>query len=139
MEKSQKVGAQIYAYSICIVAVITFPISVTTIVNAFMDLQDPIHVFGWAPGGPSLASYENYKMDILKSSQKGDGSVQTSYIPDDQTLRAMYEAARADRIQSVKHQSNKSIIVGSLLIFICAILFVTHWRWVRKLNKLAVS
>jgi hypothetical protein len=139
MEKSQKVGAQIYAYSICIVAVITFLISVTTLVNALIDLQDPLHVFGWAPGGPSLASYENYKMDILKSSQKGDESVQTSYVPDDQTLRAMYEAAKADRIQSVKHQSNKSIIVGSLLIFICVILFVTHWRWVRKLNKLAVS
>jgi hypothetical protein len=139
MEKSQKVGAQIYAYSVCIVALITFLISVTTLVNAFIDLQDPLHVFGWAPGGPSLASYENYKMDILKSSQKGNESLQASYVPDDQTLRAMYEAARADRIQSVKHQSNKSIIVGSLLIFICVILFVTHWRWVRKLNKLVVS
>jgi hypothetical protein len=139
MEKSQKVGAQIYAYSVCIVALITFLISVTTLVNAFIDLQDPLHVFGWAPGGPSLASYENYKMDILKSSQKGNESSQASYVPDDQTLRAMYEAARADRIQSVKHQSNKSIIVGSLLIFICVILFVTHWRWVRKLNKLVVS
>ena len=139
MEKSQKVGAQIYGYAVCIVAVITFLISITSLVNAFIDLQDPIHVLGWGPPGPSLASYENYKMDILKSSQKGDESVQTSYVPDDQTLRAMYEAARADRIQSVKHQSNKSIIVGSLLILICLILFVTHWRWVRKLNKLVTS
>ena len=93
----------------------------------------------WFPQGPSLASFENYKMDILKSLQKGDESSKVSYVPDDKTLRAMYEAARTDRIQSVKHQSNKSIIVGSLLIFICAILFVTHWRWVRKLNKLAAS
>jgi hypothetical protein len=139
MEKSQKVGAQIYGYSVCIVAVITFLISFTTLVNAFIDLQDPIHGGGWIPPGPSLASFENYKMDILKSSQKGDESLQASYVPDDQTLRAMYEAARTDRIQSVKHQSNKSIIVGSLLIFICLILFVTHWRWVRKLNKLVTS
>jgi hypothetical protein len=139
MEKSQKVGAQIYAYSICVVAVITFLISVTTLVNAFIDLQDPIHVFGWGPGGASLASYENYKMDILKSSQKGDESVKTSYVPDEQTLHAMYEAARADRIQSVKHQANKSIIVGSLLIIICVVLFVTHWTWVRRLNKLVVT
>jgi hypothetical protein len=138
MEKTQKVGSQIYAYSVCIVAVITFLISVTTLVNAIIDLQDPIHVFGWG-GGPSLASYENYKMDILKSSQKGDESSQTSYVPDDQTLRAMYEAAKADKIQSIKHQSDKSIIVGSLLIIICVILFVTHWRWVRKLNKLVVT
>jgi hypothetical protein len=139
MEKSQKVGAQIYGYTVCVVAVIAFLISVTTLVNAIIDLQDPIHGAMWFTQGPSLASYENYKMDILKSLQKGDESSKASYVPDDQTLRAMYEAARTDRIQSVKHQSNKSIIVGSLLIFICLILFVTHWRWVRKLNKLAAS
>ena len=139
MEKSQKVGAQIYGYTVCVVAVIAFLISVTTLVNAIIDLQDPIHGAGWAPPGASLASFENYKMDILKSLQKGDESSKASYVPDDQTLRAMYEAARNDRIQSVKHQSNKSNIVGSLLIFICVILFMTHWRWVRKLNKLAAS
>ena len=136
MEKSQKVGAQIYGYTVCVVAVIAFLISVTTLANAIIDLQDPIHGAGWTPPGASLASFENYKMDILKSLQKGDESSKASYVPDDQTLRAMYEAARTDRIQSVKHQSNKSLIVSSLLIFICIILFLTHWRWVRKLNKL---
>jgi len=138
MEKSQKVGAQIYGYTVCVVAVIAFLISITTLVNAIIDLQDPIHG-GWTPPGASLASFENYKMDILKSTQKGDETSKSSYIPDDQTLRAMYEAAKNDKIQSVKHQSNKSIIVGSLLIFICVILFVTHWRWVRKLNKLEAA
>ena len=139
MEKSQKVGAQIYGYTVCVVAVIAFLISVTNLVNAIIDFQDPIHADMWFPQSASLASFENYKMDILKSLQKGDESSKASYVPDDQTLRAMYEAARTDKIQSVKHQSNKSIIVGSLLIFICAILFVTHWRWVRKLNKLVAS
>jgi hypothetical protein len=138
MEKSQKVGAQIYGYTVCVVAVIAFLISITTLVNAIIDLQDPIHGQGWMPG-PSLASFENYKMDILKSSQKGDETSKNSYVPDDQTFRAMYEAARTDKIQSVKHESNKSIIVGGLLIFICLILFATHWRWVRKLSKLEAS
>lgn len=139
MEKSQKIGAQIYGYTVCLVAVIAFLISITSLVNAVFDLQDPIHG-GWTPQGmPSLASFENYKMDMLKSSQNSDASVKGSYVPDDTTLRAMYEAARTDKIQSVKHQSNKSIIVGSLLIFICVILFVTHWRWVRKHNKLVSS
>ena len=139
MEKSQKVGAQIYGYTVCIVAVITILISIASLVNAVIDLQDPIHG-GWTPQGmPSLASFENYKMDMLKSSQNGDGSSKASYVPDDNTLRVMYEAARTDKIQSVKHESNKSITVGGLLIFICIILFATHWRWVRKLNKLEVS
>jgi prolipoprotein diacylglyceryltransferase len=90
-------------------------------------------------GSPSLASYENYKMDMLKSSQKGDETNKASYVPDDQTLRIMYEAARTDKIQSAKHISNKSIIVSSILIFICLILFVTHWGWMRKYSKLEVS
>ena len=139
MEKSQKVWAQIYGYTVCVVAVIAFLISITTLVNAIINLQDPIHGGMWFNQAPSLASFENYKMDILKSLQKGEEASKASYVPDDQTLRGMYEAARTDRIQSVKHQSNKSIIVGGLLISICVILFVTHWRWVRKLNKLAAS
>jgi hypothetical protein len=40
MEKSQKIGAQIYGYTVCIVAVIAFLISVTTLVNAIIDLQN---------------------------------------------------------------------------------------------------
>jgi hypothetical protein len=134
MEKS-KVGTQIYAYTICVVAVITFLVSVTSLVNAVMDLQDPLHA-GWiAPGSPSLASFENYKMDILKSTPKGDESNQEVYVPDDKTLRAMYEAARADKIRTVQHQSDKSIMVSGLLIVICAVLFMIHWRWARKISK----
>jgi hypothetical protein len=56
MEKSQKVGAQIYGYTFCVVAAIAFLISVTTLVNAIIDLQDPIHGGTWLPQGHSLAS-----------------------------------------------------------------------------------
>ncbi len=134
MEKSKKVGAQIYGYAVCLVAVITFLISVTTLVNAIIDLQDPLYA-GWTTqGAPSLASFENYKMDILKSTPGGDGSTQTSYIPDDQTLRSMFEAAKADKIRSTRHKANQSVIIGGLLIIICIILFVTHWRWMRKIT-----
>jgi hypothetical protein len=55
MEKSQRV-AQIYGYMVCLVAVITFLMSITQLVNSLIDLQDPIHA-GWTPAGsPSLAS-----------------------------------------------------------------------------------
>jgi hypothetical protein len=134
MEKSQKIGAQIYGYTVCLVAVITFLISITTLVNAVIDLSDPLHA-GWTqPGSPSLASFENYKMDMLKSSSKGDEKSVSNYVPDDETLRGMYEAAKADKIQSSRHQSNRSIIIDSLLIVICLVLFVTHWRWMKRLT-----
>ena len=136
MEKSQTIGAQIYGYTVCLVAVITFLLSITAFVNAVIDLGDPLHA-GW-PGSASLASFDNYKMDMLKSSQKGDESAKSSYVPNDQTLRSMYEAAKTDKIQSVKHQSNKSMILSSILIIICFVLFITHWRWMRKNTRLIV-
>lgn len=135
MEKSQKIGAQIYGYTVCLVAVITFLLSVTAFVNAIIDLGDPIHS-GWnAVGSPSLASYENYKMDVLKSSQKTEDAAKSSYVPDEQTLRAMYEAAKNDKILSVRHSSNRSMIISGILIFICVVLFVTHWRWMQKSTR----
>jgi hypothetical protein len=135
MEKSKKTGAQIYGYTVCLVSIITFLISISALVNAILNLGDPMHS-GYTPAwSPSLASYESYKMDLLKTSQKGDEITKASYVPDDQTLRAMYEAAKDDKIQKVKHDSNGSIIVCSLLILIGALLFITHWRWMQKINN----
>ena len=131
MAKSHKIGAQIYGYSVCLVTVITVLISVTSLMNAMIDLNDPLHS-GWNPqGSPSLASFANYKMDVLRSSPKGVDNTAT-YLPSDQTLQAMYEAAKSDKIQTVRHQANRSFIIGGALIFICGILFVTHWQWMRK-------
>lgn len=135
MEKSKKTGAQIYGYTVCLVSIITFLISISTLVNALLNLGDPLHS-GYTPAGsPSLASYENYKMDMLKTSQKGDETTKATYVPDDTTLRAMYESAKDDKIQQVNHNSNASIIVCSLLIIICTLLFITHWRWMRNINN----
>jgi len=134
MEKPQKM-AQIYGYLVCLVAVITFLICIASLISAILDLSDPLHA-GWTPAGtPSLASYENYKADILKSAPAGDEAAKISYIPDNQTLRAMFEAAKNDKIQSVRHDSNRTIIINSILLIICFALFITHWRWMRKLAK----
>ena len=127
-----KTGAQIYGYTVCLVAVITFLICVTNLVESLMERQDPLHA-GWnQQGAPSLASFENYKMDILKSVPAGDPTKGQSYVPDDATLRAMYESAKNDKIQSEMHRSGRTIVVSSLVLIISIILFITHWRWMRK-------
>jgi hypothetical protein len=130
--------AQIYGYTVCLVAVITFIICVANIIPAIMDLSDPLHSGGFfIPNGtPSLASFENYKMDILKSSKSDDQKTGTNYIPDDQTLRSMYEAARDDRINQANHSSIRTIVVSSLIILISIVLFITHWLWMRRLSKM---
>ncbi len=120
----------IYGYAVCLVAVITFIICIAGLVNAVMNLSDPLHAERDYNKSPSLASFDIYKMDILTSSDK-----EQTFTPDDQTLLAMYEAAKSDKIQSVKHRAIRDIMVNSLLIIICTVLFLTHWLWMRRLNK----
>jgi hypothetical protein len=131
MEKQNKI-IQLYGYAVCLVAVITFPISVTALVGTFFDLSDPLHSQRFY-GGPSLASFENYKMDVLKSQK--EGKQESTYMPDDQTLRAMYEAAKTDKIQQVKLEAHKTMTVSSILILVCIVLFTTHWFWMRKVAR----
>jgi flagellar biogenesis protein FliO len=136
MEKPHRV-AQVYGYTVCLVAVIAFIICIANLIPAIMDMSDPLHAGSqFVPSGtPSLASFENYKMDILKSTGKeGEKSV-SEYLPDDKTLMKMYEAAKTDKIDSANHVSVRSILVNSLIIVICVILFAIHWVWMRKLMK----
>jgi hypothetical protein len=139
MDKPIKSGAQIYGYTVCLVAVITFLICITNLVEALMERQDPLHA-GWSqPGTPSLASFENYKMDILKSVPSGDAAKGTSYVPDDATLRAMYQSAKDDKIRAELHRSGRTLVVSSLVLVISIALFITHWMWMKKVRTETVS
>lgn len=69
----------------------------SSLISAILDLGDPIHS-GWTTPGASLASFENYKMDILISAPKEGEAARTAYVPDDKTLHVMYEAAKNDKI-----------------------------------------
>ncbi len=128
MEKQSK-APMIYGYAVCLVTVITFIICIAGLVNAVMDLSDPLHAERDYNKAPSLASFENYKMDLLTSEKEFVN------IPDDKTLLAMYEAAKSNKIQSVKHRTKREMMVNGLLIVICVVLFITHWRWVQKISK----
>lgn len=131
-EKSQKIQ-MIYGYAVCIVAVIAFLISVTSVVYSVIDLTDPIHAHRtYGKDVPSLASYDNYKIDIIKSLDP-----KHNVELDDTTLKSMYDAAKQDAISKVKHDAYRSIIVNSLLLLICMVLFTTHFIWMRKLSKKA--
>src|ERR1700690_3917011 len=126
--------AQIYGYLVCLVSAITFLICATTLINAVIDLGEPLFA-GYNRGTPSLASYDNYKMDILKSLQNNSESSKANYTPDDKTLHAMYESAKNEVIQKQRHDANRTIVVDSILIAICILLFGTHWKWMRRLSE----
>jgi len=127
MEKQNKVR-RIYGYAVAIIAIIVFIINIASLIYALLDLSDPLHA-GRERIDTSLVSFESYKLDALK------GLREDVQVPDDQTLRAMYEAAKNDVIQSVQFHSKRSMTVSGLLIVISIILFTTHLIWMRKLAK----
>ena len=47
----------------------------------------------------------------------------------------MYEAAKDDKIQTVRFQARSTITVDLLLICVCVAMFTVHWIWLRKLGK----
>lgn len=129
-DKSQRIK-MVYGYAVCVVSVITFLICITNMVYSIMDLGDPINAHRtYGRDVPSLASFENYKIDIVKSLDPEHG-----LTPDDATLRAMYEAARQDAIAKVKHDAQRSIIVNGLVVLITIFLFIFHWFWMKHLSR----
>jgi hypothetical protein len=127
MEKKSK-APLIYGYAVCLVAVITFLFAVAAVIFAMMDLGDPLYA-SKGYNQSSIASFENYKMEVLKSQDNKE-----TWNPDDETIRSMYEAEKDDRIRRVKHDSMRSLYINVMLILITLILFGTHWRWMRKLR-----
>lgn len=135
MANSHKIP-QLYGYAVCLVAVIAFLISVTQFVTAVFDLRDPLHI------GPSwlrtdiiqtnLASFETYKMGVIKEMLRCEDIEARDYIPDDETLRGMYEAAKADKIQAGRVHARREFTGNGILIIVCVALFATHLTWVRR-------
>ena len=126
MEKKQK-AIQIYAIIICIISVITILTSLSSLVSALIDRSDPLYANSYQL---NLTSFENFKMEVLKTTQK-----EQAYIPDDQTLLKMYEDAKADKINLTKHQTYRTIVVSSLITVFCIILFGAHWWIIKKVSK----
>jgi hypothetical protein len=71
----------------------------------------------------------------MKSFGQSTAGNKESYMPDETSLKAMYEAARSEKITKVRHDSNKAILLSGLMIFIAAILFISHWKWMQRVSK----
>lgn len=135
MEKHSK-AIQVYGYTVCVIAVITFLISISSAFNAIMDLTDPFHAGSlYNSKSQQLASFDIYKLETVKSLKGGEGASMAAYLPDDATLRSMYETARQEWLSTVRHQSVKSLTVSGIIVLVSIILFTTHWFWMRRLSK----
>jgi hypothetical protein len=144
MERSNRI-AQVYGYTVCLVAIITFLISAAGIVNAAFNLSDPLRAegFGGMSGNGSLTSFEAYKMNrkqqrpvILRTPNAPDavsGSLNVPVADSSGTeLHKMFDAERADQIGNVHFRAMRSLVTAFLMIIISSGLFLMHWRWLRR-------
>jgi hypothetical protein len=138
VENSGRV-AQLYGYTVCLVAVVTFLISVSSIIGAVFDLASPLEADRQFFDA-SLTSLEAYKATYQRASEIRFRADQTK--PDtfpEPVLRARYEALRADQIARVHFQGVRSLTTSSVMLLLSVVLFGVHWRWLRKRSAAATS
>lgn len=127
MEKKRR-GIQVYAIIVSIVAIVTFIICLSVLVSAIINRSDPMNS-GYTRD--DLSSFESYKLEKMKSVNK-----EQAYVPSDDELRAMFEAAKNEKVNRVMHNTKRDLIVTGLLIFLSIALFISHWMIVKKYNQL---
>ena len=125
--------AKFYGYAVCLITVVTFLIQVSNLVSSFFDLSDPLHAKSFMYRDKSLASFEVYKMDILKSLRLAGDEGESVYIPDDEAIRGMFEASKEEMISTVTLGARRSITVNSILVLLSIAIFAFHWIWMRRL------
>lgn len=127
MEKSKNF-THVYGYIVCIISVIVFLSCVTSLVNAVMNRMNPLLS---TYDSQNLASFEAYKLEQTKSFNVREGE-QKKEMPNDQELRRIYDSLKQEKIDRVNFDSNKSIMVSSILIVLSILLFWSHWQIARK-------
>jgi len=124
----------IYAYAVCLVAIITLLLSVSGLVSSVMDLRDPLHANDYRWSGHDLSSFEMFKVSVLTSPQRFGESTVPTWIPDDDTLRAMYDTARDEHSRNIVHDASQKLITHAILLVVSVLLFGVHWLRVRPRN-----
>lgn len=128
MARSPRIG-QWYGYTVCLVAVITFLISVQAVVNQAFTLSNPLRAS--SRYGSSLSSFEAFEatQDMAPRREPGDSAAP---VPA-QDLRRRYEVLRTEQIEQSRFDATRSLVASGLLMLLAIGLFLWHWRWLRAL------
>lgn len=130
MDKPNRVP-QLYGYTVCLVAVITFLISVTGAVNAVFTLKNPLQGEGYFE--QSFSSFEAWQ---AAGSDRRPFVVPGQAVPVDttsiETRRTQFNALREERIAAGKFRGQKALTSSGILLFAAVALFSTHWNWLRR-------
>lgn len=151
--------AQAYGYGVCFITVIVMLVSIKSVVDSAFDLSDPIRSesTGFGRVTPSLTSFELYKIQSRRppTSSSAEGVIVATRgggVPmpatttttkaaadtlSDAELRRRYDAEREGVIGNARFSAIRSLVGNFLLIVLAAVLFVIHWRWLKKRTDFA--
>jgi hypothetical protein len=123
--------AQLYGYTVCLVAVVTVLIALPNLIDNVFKLSDPLRSDGIYE--PILSSFDAYQATWERGRgftvQEGTPSVAP---PSEADLRQRYEALRVDRIATKRFEASRSLVTSTLVLLVALGLFVAHWRWLRR-------
>ena len=127
--------AQLYGYAVCLIAIVVFIASMTSLVENAFTLANPLQSresdFGMEP---SVTSFESYRSTYDRERQMREpltAAAVRDTVPE-QVLRQRYEALRADRVARTRFQAQRSLTTSALSLLIAVGLFGVHWRWLRS-------
>lgn len=126
IEKPNRIP-QIYGYTVCLIAVVAFLISINGIVDASFKLANPLH----GQYGPfdMLTSFETYE------ASRRENTVADRNAPPDttslETRRRRFEVLRADRIAMNRLDAWQRLVGNGLTMLVAIGLFAWHWSWLR--------
>jgi hypothetical protein len=126
LEKPNRIP-QIYGYTVCLIAVVAFLISINGIVDATFTLANPLH--GPYGHGDGLTSFEAYEASrVERTSPDRNVPPDTTSV---ETRRRRFEALRSDRIGSNRLQAWRRLVGNGLTLLLAIALFAWHWSWLR--------
>ena len=127
-------AAQLYGYTVCLITLIISLISTSSILNAAFERAHPLQSeFDF---GVTLSSFEAYKATYRRGQAFDRGTSQPD-TASDATLRQRYDALVADRVAATRYKTAKTLTTSTIMLLLSLVLFVLHWRWVRRLNGAA--
>lgn len=134
VERPERV-AQLYGYTVCLIAVVMGITSVLGIVDAAFNRASPhlAETTDWGWQEPSVSSFEAYRATYERAQQfRNDPNAPKPDTVSEAELRRRYDALRADRVERVQFRSRRSLVTNTLTLLLAAGLFAWHWRWVRR-------
>lgn len=130
MEPSNRL-AQMYGYTVCLVALVTALASSVSILDAAFDRAHPLQTE--FPFGASLVSFEAYKATTARERMMlGPAEAAKPDTSSEATLRKRYDALVEERMAATVYRTSKTFITSGIMLVIAGTLFFGHWRWVRR-------